>query len=66
MAGPYVSLFLKWWEQAPNPSSLLTLLDKYNEKSKKGIILEVDLEYPKELHYLHNDYPCATEKNKRY
>ena len=25
-------------------------------------ILEVDLEYPKELHELHNDYPLAPEK----
>ena len=28
----------------------------------KGLIYEVDLEYPKELHDLHNDYPCASEK----
>ena len=26
-------------------------------------ILEVDLEYPKELHDLHNDYPLAPEKS---
>ena len=25
-------------------------------------ILEVDLEYPKELHYLLNDYPLAPER----
>ena len=25
---------------------------------------EVDLEYPDELHHLHNDYPCAAEKIK--
>ena len=24
--------------------------------------MEVDLEYPEELHDLHNDYPCAPEK----
>lgn len=34
------------------------------EDSKKGLILEVDLEYPEELHDLHNDYPCAPEKMK--
>ena len=39
-------------------------LAKYNDNSKKGLILEVDLEYPKELHDLHNDYPLAAEKVK--
>ena len=38
-------------------------LGKYTEDSKKGLILEVDLEYPTELHVLHNDYPLAAEKN---
>ena len=37
-------------------------LDSYDENSAKGLILEVDLEYPKELHHLHNDYPLAPEK----
>ena len=32
------------------------------EDNKKGYILEVDLEYPTELHNLHYDYPCAPEK----
>ena len=36
-------------------------LAKYKEDSKKGVILEVDLEYPRELHDLHNDYPLAPE-----
>ena len=39
-------------------------LGKYHEESKKGIILEVDLEYPEKLHDLHNDYPLAAEKIK--
>ena len=37
-------------------------LAKYNENSKKGLILEVDLEYPKELHNLYNDYPLSAER----
>jgi hypothetical protein len=31
---------------------------------RNGCILEVDLEYPKELHDLHNDYPLAAESMK--
>ena len=37
---------------------------KYKADGKKGLILEVDLEYPQELHNLHNDYPVAPEKIK--
>ena len=39
-------------------------LAKYQEDSNKGLILEVDLEYPEELHDAHNDYPIAAEKIK--
>ena len=39
-------------------------LAQYNEDNNKGLILEVDLEYPKELHDLHNDYPLVPEKVK--
>ena len=33
-----------------------------NEKSDAGYFIGVDLEYPVELHELHNDYPLAPEK----
>ena len=39
-------------------------LGKYELDSKEGLIPEVDLEYPKELHDLHNEYPIAAEKVK--
>ena len=35
---------------------------KMKWNSKKGWILEVDLEYPTYLHDFHNDYPLAPEK----
>ena len=37
-------------------------LAMYKEDSKKGLILEVNLECPQELHHLHNDYPLGPEK----
>ena len=46
----------------------LTNINKFDimsisDKSPIGYFLEVDLEYPKELHELHNDFPLAPEKN---
>ena len=37
-------------------------LDNYSDESDKGLILEIYLEYPEELHDLHSDYPLAPEK----
>ena len=53
----------KWLNNLPETSEEIEpFLNKYTEDSDRGIILEVDLEYPKELHDLHNEYPCAPEK----
>ena len=37
-------------------------VNSISEKSSIGYILDVDLEYPDELHVLHNDYPLAPKK----
>ena len=37
-------------------------MNKYTSDSSKGCVLEVDLEYPKELRELRNDYPLAPDK----
>ena len=39
-------------------------LAKYKENSKKGLILEVDVEYPKSVHDNHNEYCLAPKKMK--
>ena len=38
--------------------------DLVSGDSNDGYILEVDLEYPEDLHNLHNDYQLAPEKLK--
>ena len=37
-------------------------LDKYKDAILRGCVLEVNLEYPKDLHELHNDHPLVPEK----
>ena len=37
-------------------------LNRYTSNSSKGCVLEVDLEYPKELRELRNDYSLALDK----
>lgn len=39
-------------------------LGTYAADSKKGLILEVELQYPSNLYNLHNDYPLGAEKMK--
>ena len=48
----------------PPPSSEFEIPSNIFNKAKKGCILEVDLEYPKKLHDVHNEYPLAPEKLK--
>ena len=37
-------------------------MNKYTSNSSKDFVLKVDLEYPKELRELHNNYPLAPDK----
>ena len=39
-------------------------LDNYSKDSSIGCFLEADLDYPDELHDLHNDYPLEGGKIK--
>ena len=36
--------------------------NKHASNGSKGCVVEVDLEYPKDLQELHNDYPLASDK----
>ena len=44
--------------------SIDDIMNHNKEADNKAYVLEVDLEYPNELHDLHNDYPLAREKNQ--
>ena len=35
---------------------------KYTSNSSERCVVEVDIEYPKELRQLHNNYPLAPDK----
>ena len=54
----------KWLSEDSMKNKKISDWIQYINTKKYGIgkIYEVDLEYPDELHHLHNDYPCAAEK----
>ena len=58
MAKPLPKRDFKWKRVMPTEEEIL----EKKEAAKNGWILEVDLEYPAELHEEHNSYPLAPEK----
>jgi len=58
MSKPLPIRDLKWKRVMPTEEEILAK----KENAKNGWILEVDLEYPKELHEEHNSYLLAPEK----
>ena len=54
---PYADF--KW---VKNIDKIKQKLMNIKSNSSTGYVLEVDLEYPQELHDIHNDYPLAPEK----
>jgi len=58
MSKPLPKRDFKWKRVMPTEEVIL----KKKENARNGWILEVDLEYPAELHEEHNSYPLAPEK----
>ena len=58
MSKPLPKRYFKWKRVMPTEEDIL----KKKEDAKNGWILEVDLEYPAELHEEHKSYPLAPEK----
>ena len=58
MSKPLPKRDFKWKRLMPTEEDII----KKKENAKNGWILEVDLEYPTELHEQHNSYPLAPEK----
>ena len=58
MSEPLSKRDFRWKRVIPTEEEIM---DK-KENAKNGWILEVDLEYPAELHKEHNSYPLAPEK----
>ena len=59
MSQPLPNGEFEWVEDVDNIK-----LEDYLGDDGRGMVLEVDLEYPNELHDLHNGYPLAPESKE--
>ena len=59
MSQPLPNGEFKWEEDLDSIN-----IEHYQEDSPRGMVLEVDMEYPKRLHNLHNGYPLAPESKE--
>ena len=67
MNNPYghaMSQYLQYddFKWVKNIDKIKQTLMNIKSNSSIGYIFELDLQYPQELHYIHNDYPLAPEK----
>lgn len=60
MSKPLLKGKFEWKKMMPTEEQILAT----KEHAKHGWILEVDLDYPVELHKVNNGYPLALEKTK--
>ena len=52
------------WEKDIERFTTKKIANWVRKNGRKSYLLEVDLEYPKELHKMHNDFPFIPEKIK--
>ena len=54
----------KWMDEEKSVQEWQDFIMNQNNEQDKGCFFKVDLEYPKELHDLHDTFPCAPEHLK--
>lgn len=62
MSFPLPTHGFNWLPSDQHPYIIDTIMNLSAKESSRGYILEVDLEYPDDLHDSHNDLPLAPEK----